>query len=55
MTFSGQDTLGSYDYGIDILSVLISLLAAFTPLDLAGRATAACGRARIIRLEVQHG
>src|SRR6266566_470466 len=37
---------GSYDYRLVILSVLIAIFAAYTALDLAGRTTAARGRAR---------
>jgi NO-binding membrane sensor protein with MHYT domain len=39
--------VGSYDYGFVVLSVLISILAAWAAPDLAGRVTAARGRARL--------
>ncbi len=38
---------GSYDYRLVALSVLIAMLASFAALDLAGRVTAAYGRARL--------
>ncbi len=38
---------GSYDYPLVVLSILISILAAYAALDLVGRATAASGRARL--------
>src|SRR5437762_8347423 len=38
--------IGSYDYRLVALSVLIAIFAAYTALDLAGRTTAARGRAR---------
>src|SRR5271166_4148547 len=37
---------GSYDYRLVGLSVLIAVLASYAALDLAGRVTAARGRAR---------
>jgi PAS domain S-box-containing protein len=37
---------GSYDYSLVVLSVLIAVLACYAALDLAGRVTAARGRAR---------
>jgi PAS domain S-box-containing protein len=39
--------LGSYDYGLVILSVLISILAASAALDLAGRVAATRGKAML--------
>jgi NO-binding membrane sensor protein with MHYT domain len=42
-----QTLLGSYAYGPIVLSVLIAILASYTALDLAGRATASGGRARL--------
>ena len=42
--------LGSYDYGLVILSVLISMLAASAALALAGRVAAARGKASLIWL-----
>src|ERR1700691_4655727 len=41
---------GSYDYRLVALSVLIAMLASYAALDLAGRLTAARGRARFIWL-----
>src|SRR5271168_962128 len=41
---------GSYDYRLVALSVLIAILASYAALDLAGRVTAARGRARSIWL-----
>src|SRR3984885_8345024 len=38
--------VGNYNYYLVVLSVLISLFAAYTALDLAGRVTAARGVAR---------
>jgi two-component system sensor histidine kinase/response regulator len=39
--------IGSYDYRLVTLSVLIAVFAAYAALDLAGRTTAASGRIRI--------
>ncbi|MGD0223692.1 MAG: MHYT domain-containing protein [Terriglobia bacterium] len=50
MTSSGPVMLGSYDYGIVVLSVSISILAAFTVLDLAGRVATTRGKTRVIWL-----
>jgi PAS domain S-box-containing protein len=47
MISSGPVMLGSYDYGLVILSVLISMLAAFAALDLSGRVAAAWGKAKL--------
>src|SRR5690349_3289372 len=41
---------GSYDYSLVALSVLIAICAAYSALDLAGRTTAAQGRARMLWL-----
>ncbi len=41
---------GSYDYRLVALSVLIAILASYAALDLAGRVTAAHGRARFVWL-----
>src|SRR5438128_7155779 len=46
MTEAGTAMIGSYDYRLVALSVLIAIFAAYTALDLAGRTTAARGRAR---------
>lgn len=42
--------IGSYDYRLVCLSVVIAICAAYAALDLAGRTTAARGRARIVWL-----
>jgi len=42
--------IGSYDYGLVSLSVLVAICAAYAALDLAGRITAATGRVRLIWL-----
>lgn len=41
---------GSYDYRLVALSILIAILASYAALDLAGRVTAARGRARSVWL-----
>ncbi|MGO8786714.1 MAG: PAS domain S-box protein [Terriglobia bacterium] len=47
MTPSGPVILGSYDYGLVILSVLISMLAASAAVDLSGRVAATRGYVRL--------
>jgi PAS domain S-box-containing protein len=42
--------IGSYDYRLVTLSVLIAMLASYAALDLAGRVTAARGRGRFVWL-----
>jgi len=42
--------VGSYDYGLVALSVLIAMLASYAALDLAGRITVSRGRLRIMWL-----
>jgi two-component system, sensor histidine kinase and response regulator len=42
--------IGSYDYHLVALSVLIAVFASFAALDLAGRTTAASGRVRLVWL-----
>jgi PAS domain S-box-containing protein len=42
--------IGSYNYALVALSVLIAIFASFAALDLAGRVTAASGRSRAIWL-----
>src|ERR1700733_1525374 len=42
--------IGSYDYRLVAFSVLIAMLASYAALDLAGRVTAAHGRARFVWL-----
>src|SRR5713101_5315064 len=39
--------IGSYDYRLVVLSVLIAICAAYAALDLASRVTAATGRVRL--------
>jgi len=47
---NGVALAGSYDYRLVALSVLIAMLASYAALDLAGRVTAAHGRARLVWL-----
>jgi len=42
--------VGSYNYGLVALSVLISIIASYAALDLAGRVTSARGRTRLLWL-----
>ena len=42
--------VGSYDYLLVALSVLIAILASYAALDFAGRVTSAQGRARLMLL-----
>jgi PAS domain S-box-containing protein len=42
--------IGTYNYGLVALSVIISVLSAYAALDLAGRVTSAHGRARYLWL-----
>jgi PAS domain S-box-containing protein len=42
--------IGSYNYGLVALSVLIAIFASYTALDLAGRVTAAGGWTRVVWL-----
>lgn len=42
-----QTLLGSYDYRLVVLSVLIAILASYTALNLAGRVTAFRGWGRL--------
>ena len=42
--------VGSYNYGLVVLSVLISIIASYAALDLAGRVTSARGRSRLLWL-----
>jgi two-component system, sensor histidine kinase and response regulator len=46
MTGNGPVIIGSYDYRLVALSVLIAMLASYAALDLASRVTAAHGRIR---------
>jgi two-component system, sensor histidine kinase and response regulator len=46
----GSKLVGSYDYGLVALSVLIATCASYAALDLAGRVTAAQGRSRRVWL-----
>jgi NO-binding membrane sensor protein with MHYT domain len=47
MTHFGAGTLGSYDYGLVILAVLISMLAVSTALRLSEWLAAARGKAML--------
>src|SRR6266478_3118756 len=47
MTDANMALVGSYDYRLVTLSVLIAMFASYTALDLAGRTTAARGRVRL--------
>src|SRR5258708_31184206 len=42
--------VGSYDYRLVTLSVVIAIFASYAALDLAGRTTAASGRVRLVWL-----
>jgi PAS domain S-box-containing protein len=42
--------VGSYNYGLVVLSVVISIIASYAALDLAGRVTSARGRTRLLWL-----
>jgi two-component system, sensor histidine kinase and response regulator len=50
MTASDPVLIGSYDYPLVALSVLIAILASYAALDLAGRVTSARGIARLLWL-----
>src|SRR6266404_5707472 len=50
MTPSDQALVGSYDYRLVALSIVIAILAAYAALDLAGRVTSARGRFRFVWL-----
>jgi len=50
MALSGSALVGSYDYRLVSVSVLIAVLASYAALDLAARITAAQGRARFMWL-----
>jgi two-component system, sensor histidine kinase and response regulator len=50
MTPTAIPLAGAYDHGLVALSVLIAVVASYAALDLAGRVTAARGRARVIWL-----
>src|SRR5438309_3105879 len=50
MTTSDQALLGSYNYGLVVLSVVIAIVAAYAALDLAGRVTSSGGRVRFLWL-----
>ena len=47
MTSPTVALVGSYNYGLVALSVLISILASYAALDIAGRVTATHGKIRI--------
>ncbi len=50
MMSSGPILVGSYDYTLVTLSVLISILASYAALDVAGRVTSAGGKIRLLWL-----
>ena len=50
MNTSDQALLGSYNYGLVALSVVIAIVAAYAALDLAGRVNSAGGRVRFLWL-----
>ncbi len=50
MTSPDSVLIGSYDYILVALSVLIAILASYAALDLAGRVTSAQGKARLLWL-----
>src|SRR5260370_31995940 len=50
MTTSDQAFLGSYNYGLVVLLVVIAIVAAYAALDLAGRVTSAGGKVRFLWL-----
>ncbi len=50
MTSPDMVLVGSYDYLLVALSVLIAILASYAALDLAGRVTSAQGKARLLWL-----
>ena len=50
MVFSDQILVGSYNYSLVALSVVIAIVAAYAALDLAGRITSAAGKARFFWL-----
>jgi NO-binding membrane sensor protein with MHYT domain len=45
-----MDMVGSYHYGLVVLSVVISIIASYAALDLAGRVTSTSGRSRLLWL-----
>jgi NO-binding membrane sensor protein with MHYT domain len=50
MTTSDHALLGSYNYSLVVLSVVIAIVAAYAALDLAGRVTSASGKVRFLWL-----
>jgi NO-binding membrane sensor protein with MHYT domain/anti-sigma regulatory factor (Ser/Thr protein kinase) len=50
MTSPEMVLVGTYDYRLVVLSVLIAILASYAALDLAGRVTSAQGKARLLWL-----
>ncbi len=50
MIAQGSPLIGSYDYRLVALSVVIAILASYAALDLAGRVTAAGGHIRVLWL-----
>jgi two-component system, sensor histidine kinase and response regulator len=47
VTAPGSGLIGTYNYPLVFLSIVIAILAAYAALDLSGRVTAAYGRARV--------
>jgi two-component system, sensor histidine kinase and response regulator len=47
VTASGPALIGSYNFCLVLLSIVMAILAAYAALDLSGRVTAAHGRARV--------
>src|SRR5438445_8775199 len=50
MTSPDMVLVGSYDYRLVVLSVLIAILASYAALDLAGRVTSSQGKVRLLWL-----
>src|SRR5712671_5981611 len=50
MTSPDMVLVGSFDYRLVVLSVLIAILASYAALDLAGRVTSAQGQVRLLWL-----
>src|SRR6266566_4168723 len=50
MTSPDMVLVGSFDYRLVVLSVLIAILASYAALDLAGRVTSAQGKVRLLWL-----
>src|SRR5260370_18857042 len=50
MNPADQALVGSYNFGLVVLSVVIAILAAYAALELAGRVTSAGGKVRLFWL-----